>query len=120
MLTESERDWFFIRPYNGTAWCFHCPNYGPDCALSSRCPFNEDWKDVAEFSERVTARLAAWENEYHKDAKLCPHYDTELDDYIPLCQCVDFCKSHTKLGCTAVKLACVRIAVEEEMNANRI
>lgn len=76
-----------------------------------------DLLDAAEFSEQVAVKLAAWDNEYHKDAKLCPHYDTDLDDYIPLCQCVDFCKSHPKLGCTAVKLAWVRIAVEEEMDA---
>ena len=62
MLTQSEREWYLLRPQNGTAFCFHCQNWGGDCALKSSCPFNEDWKDAAEFEARVAARMATDEN----------------------------------------------------------
>ncbi len=75
-----------------------------------------DFKDAAEFNGRVAVRMAKLSVEYHKGDELCPYYDTDLDSYIPLCHCTEFCKSHPKLGCTEVKLAWARMQVEEEMS----
>lgn len=123
MLTESEREWLRNRKGKNDLYffCKYCtvPKEDDDCYWShiiEACPVYPDIEDAAEFSERVAAKLARWDNEYHKDDHLCPYGDDDLDSYIPLCHCIVFCQDHPKLGCIAAKLAWARMAVEEEMD----
>ena len=136
MLTESEKRWLRNKRLRGfrfdiCRWCFaypvaawerapspcviYCHNNGVP-ALCEGLHSARGLRDALEFSERVAVRLAKWDIEYHKNDHLCPYGDTDLDSYIPLCQCTDFCQSHSKLGCVEVKLAWIRLKVEREMD----
>lgn len=120
MLTESEREWVKYRQiFNGyyPYGCLTCSLQRTLCDKTD-CLLHPDLGDAAEFSERVSAKLARWDNEYHKGDHLCPYGDDDLDSYIPLCHCINFCQDHPKLGCIAAKLAWVRLSVEEEMDAD--
>lgn len=143
MLTDSEKRWLKLRKlYEGVNYysyysCMHCPEYNigrwhgykrpcNEACLSNGCPFIDigssqavfDYIEAAEFEERVAAKLAKWDNEYHKGDHLCPYGDDDFDSYIPLCHCINFCQYHPRLGCIAAKLAWARLEVEEEMDAD--
>ena len=129
MLTYNEQSWLawkkrISRMKNvSAAWCHKCPHLGRNaagCYGEPYCPLFPDFADAAEFSERVAVKLARWDNEYHKGDHLCPYGDDDLDSYIPMCHCINFCQGHPKLGCIAAKLAWARLAVEEEMDAGGI
>lgn len=121
MLTDSEREWLENRKPGD--WCVthDCSAMFEGECISVTCYMDISWlyRDAAEFAERVAAKLARWDNEYHKDDHLCPYGDTDLDSYVPICHCTDFCKDHPKLGCVSVKIAWARLAVEEEMDGSR-
>lgn len=120
MLTESEKEWLKTRDKK-RSYCVYCEaTFGADSCywkcVTESCAMYPDMKDAAEFSERVAAKLARWDNEYHKGDHLCPYGDDDLDSYIPLCHCINFCQDHPRLGCIAAKLAWARLEVEEEMD----
>ena len=108
MLTESEKQWLEMRD----AIQFACGSY--------RMPYfrdgyslDEDWKDAAEFSERVAAKLA----DMHRETMLvgcceqCPAWE--------LCNQIygdDFDNARVN-DCKTIFLKYARLAVEEEMDA---
>jgi len=111
MLTENELAWL-----NERQICLACEGSYIWAGYWEDGVELEIMQEAAEFEDRVAAKLARWDNEYHKDDHLCPYGDDDLDSYIPLCHCTDFCKGHPKLGCVSAKIAWARLAVEEEMD----
>jgi hypothetical protein len=106
MLTKSEKEWMENR---GKFSCWYCPNTPQVmCTMGERpahCAIMDtDWKEAAEFSERVAAELAEmaqYNIKFGCDA--CPAY---IDDAVP-------CKPY----CAALLLKTARLQVEEEMDA---
>lgn len=93
MLTKNELQWLDNR---GKFSCWYCPDIPQAmCTMGERpahCAIMDtDWKDAAEFSERVTAKLAADEN----------------------CGVDEDCPPDKPFGWGRLKAA--RLAVEEEM-----
>lgn len=117
MLTQNELAWFEEHYRTNLNFCRRCKHLAECQGKHPFCPLMRmDLLDALEFSERVSVKLARWDNEYHKGDHLCPYGDDDLDSYIPMCHCIDFCQDHPKLGCIAAKLAWARLAVEEEMD----
>ena len=100
MLTESERKWLRHRKERT---CLYCPTIPQSmCAMGERpyrCAIDDvDWKDAAEFSERVAEKLA----EHQQDRCVKNNgFCINLTDY------------HT---CQFCRLKYARLAVEEEMD----
>lgn len=110
MLTESERAW--LKDRRNKAYCRYCrvidlcsnPN-----ASGFKCPLIPDYKEAAEFEALVAAKLAVNEN---------------VEDNL---KCLGFWATHwadcdvRKNGwnCADCYLKAARLAVEEEMDADR-
>ena len=110
MLTDSEREWLRLRPHDGTAYCWHCQNVGRDmkgCLDEPYCALVPDYKDAAEFSERVAARMAELFAASTEIAPLCAS-----------CPCEDDCYANRRLKCGGQILKYARLQVEEEMECS--
>lgn len=111
MLTESEREWLKTRDKK-RSYCVYCEaTFGADSCywkcVTESCAMYPDMKDAAEFSERVAAKLS----ELPEDVHPCPYGATNRCSY-------DDC-GNPHLGCRRSILKYARLAVEEEMDADR-
>jgi len=114
MLTERERKWLELRK----SVCFRCKKRRQTCSLSLRedcrksgypirdlaMMFQPDYRDAAEFAERVAAKLTLEEP--------CP-----LPENADLDECPYFTEDDgSAFSCIWCRLKRSRIAVEEEMD----
>ena len=110
MLTDSEREW--LKDRRNKAYCRYCsviylcsnPN-----ASGFKCPLIPDYKDAAEFSERVAATLA----NIHFGTEDCPYCSNHINvnEYCGECK-----TASTDKRCLACRIKYARQQVEEEMD----
>ena len=116
MLTGSEKQWLKCRGYN-TFCDNHCnvPYSSKECCVRVACktcplyPGLGAFRDAAEFSERVAAKLADWFGN-----SVSGLYTVSIDGTCDGCPCGGNCT----MPCKAEILKHARMKVEEEMNSN--
>lgn len=117
MLTKKELQWLDNR---GKFSCWYCPDIPQAmCTMGERpahCAIMDtDWKEAAEFSERVAAKLAGI-----LDCTLRSRDYTLYADCVRVCPAATDCTKNNQLGldCAPYLLKWARLAVEEEMDAD--
>ena len=115
MLTNSEREWLKRRQFfNGfySGGCLTCSLNRTLCDKAD-CPLHPDLEDALEFSERIAVKLA---DLVKYSVRVCHHSCADCF----LCK-TDKCHDDDpgNLTCEGTILKYARLAVEEEMNADR-
>ena len=110
MLTEKEKKWLQERDLRPAPCDNELPGVLCDCCIEiigTVCPLKPDYRDAAEFAERVAAKLTLEEH--------CPlPENADLDD------CPYFTEDDgSAFSCRRCRLKRARIAVEEEMDNER-
>lgn len=127
MLTKSEKEWLkkreqWAEPHNGYGdegyFCEHCKiNCIDGCPTEIRDGNIDAFVDAAEFSERVTAKLAEF---YHHTTLYLDDSDGQKLRCWETCPARFHCgDSYTHLTCGDAVLKTAQLTVEEEMNGKK-
>lgn len=111
MLTYNEKRW--LKKRNEWSVCSYCSNIPQTMCLYGERPhfcalLDVDYKDAAEFSERVAAKLAE---------AFMGVIDAEFNYQLPSNCAACPCEGKCSLDCKDSILKWARLAVEEEMDA---
>ena len=118
MLTESENTWLKTRDKK-RPYCFYCEAlFGTDSCywkcVTESCAMYPDMKDAAIFEARVAAKLATLLDESYF------HIDTgSYESCREVCPAHSLCPKGFNPDCRTTFVKYARLAVEEEMNADR-
>ena len=112
MLTQSEKRW--LKKRKEWSVCSYCSNIPQTMCLYGERPhfcalLDVDYKDAAEFSERVAAKLA----NIHFGTEDCPYCGNHINvnGYCGECK-----TASTDKQCLACRIKYARLKVEEEMD----